>query len=101
VSSLESTTEWVAFDYYQDLGWGFSAGIEPAFSWTQYNAPVAAFGVTRHDNLYAVRLDVLNRRIEYRGFAPRLSFIYANQSSTIALYRYSRFQMQVGLTRQF
>jgi hypothetical protein len=46
-------------------------------------------------------LDILNRRIEYGGFAPRLSFIYAKQTSTIALYRYSRFQVQVGLTRQF
>jgi tetratricopeptide (TPR) repeat protein len=101
VSSLASTTQWIAFDYYQDLPLGFSAGIEPAFSWTHYNAPLDAFGVTREDQLWAARLDVLNRRIEYRGFAPRLSFIYANQSSTIALYRYSRTQVQIGLTRQF
>jgi tetratricopeptide (TPR) repeat protein len=101
VSALASTTEWLAFDYYQDLPLGFSAGVEPAFSWTHYHAPLGAFGVTRDDHLWAIRLDVLNRRIEYRGFAPRLSFIYANQSSTIALYRYSRFQVQVGLTRQF
>jgi tetratricopeptide (TPR) repeat protein len=101
VSSLADTTGWIAFDYYQDLALGFTAGIEPAFSWTQYNAPLSAFGVAREDKLWAVRLDVLNRRIEYRGFAPRLSLIYAEQSSTIALYRYSRMQVQVGLTRQF
>jgi hypothetical protein len=101
VSSLAFMTEWVAFDYYQDLPWGFTAGIEPAFAWTQYNEAQSAFGVTRHDELWAARLDVLNRRFEYGGFAPRLSFIYANQSSTIALYRYSRFQVQLGLTRQF
>ena len=101
VSSLASTTKWIAFDYYQDLPLGFSAGIEPAFSWTDYHAPLEAFGTTREDWLWAARLDVLNRRIEYRGFAPRLSLIYAEPSSTIALYRYSRMQVQVGLTRQF
>jgi hypothetical protein len=101
VSSLAFSTEWFAFDYYQDLPLGFTAGIEPAFSWTQYNGPLAAFGATRRDVLWAARLDVLNRRFEYGGFAPRLSFIYTNASSTIALYRYSRFQVQLGLTRQF
>ncbi|HYK79198.1 MAG TPA: surface lipoprotein assembly modifier [Micropepsaceae bacterium] len=99
--ALANTTRWIALDFYQDLPWGFSANIEPAFSWTRYDAPLAAFGVTRDDHLWAARLDLLNRRIEYRGFAPRLSFIYTNQSSTISLYRYSRMQLQVGLTRQF
>jgi hypothetical protein len=99
--ALANTTRWIALDFYQDLPWGFSANIEPAFSWTRYDAPLAAFGVTREDHLWAARLDLLNRRIEYRGFAPRLSFIYTNQSSTISLYRYSRMQLQIGLTRQF
>ena len=99
--ALANTTRWIAFDYYQDLPWGFSANIEPAFSWTRYDAPIPAFGVTRDDHLWAARLDLLNRRIEYGGFAPRLSFIYTSQSSTISLYRYSRMQVQVGLTRQF
>jgi hypothetical protein len=99
--ALADTTQWIALDYYQDLPWGFSANIEPAFSWTRYNAPLVAFGVTRADHIWAARLDILNRRIQYRGFAPRLSLIYANQSSTISLYRYSRTQIQIGLTRQF
>ena len=101
VSALASTTRWIALDFYQDLPWGFSANIEPAFSWTRYDAPIPAFGVTRDDHLWAARLDLLNRRVEYRGFAPRLSFIYTSQASTISLYRYSRMQVQIGLTRQF
>jgi tetratricopeptide (TPR) repeat protein len=99
--ALANTTRWIALDFYQDLPWGFSANIEPAFSWTRYDEALPAFGVTRDDHLWAARLDILNRRIEYRGFAPRLSFIYTSQSSTISLYRYSRMQVQVGLTRQF
>ncbi len=101
LQALANTTRWIALDFYQDLPWGFSANIEPAFSWTRYDAALPAFGVTRDDHLWAARLDLLNRRIEYGGFAPRLSFIYTSQSSTISLYRYSRMQVQVGLTRQF
>jgi hypothetical protein len=48
-----------------------------------------------------LRLDLLNRRIEYRGFAPRLSLIYATDQSSISLYRFSRFQMQLALHGNF
>jgi outer membrane protein len=99
--ALADTTHWLSLDYYRDLPYGFSANLEPAFSWTRYNAPLPAFGVTRADHAWAFRLDVLNRRIEYAGFAPRVSFIYVDQISNVVLYRYSRFQIQLGLTRQF
>lgn len=102
VSALANTTRWIAVNYYRDLPFGFSAGLEPAFLQTNYNAPLAAFGgVTRSDHAWAIKLDLLNRRLEYRGFAPRLSFIYVNQASNIPLYAYSRGQIQIGLTRQF
>jgi hypothetical protein len=101
LDALADTTHWVSLDYYRDLPFGFSANFEPAYSWTRYNAPLAAFGVTRSDRSWALRLDVLNRRIEYEGFAPRLSFIHVEQSSNISLYQYSRNQIQLGLTRQF
>jgi hypothetical protein len=101
LGALANTTHWIAVNYYRDLPFGFSAGLEPAFLWTNFNAPLTAFGVTRDDTTWAIRLDLLNRRLEFRGFAPRLSFIYVNQASNIELYRYSRSQIQLGLTRQF
>jgi hypothetical protein len=101
VRALANTTRWVAVNYYRDLPFGFSAGIEPALLWTEFRAPLAAFGVTRSDTTWAIKFDLLNRRLEYRGFAPRLSFIYVDQASNIELYRYSRSQIQIGLTRQF
>jgi outer membrane protein len=101
-AAFANTTRWIAVNYYRDLPFGFSAGLEPAFLQTNFNAPLAAFGgVTRSDHTWAIKLDLLNRRLEYRGFAPRLSFIHVNQGSNIALYAYSRSQIQIGLTRQF
>ena len=99
--SFADTSVWVALDYYRDLPFGFSTNLEPAFYWSGYDAPLAAFGTTRNDKTWAFRLDLLNRRIEYRGFAPRLSLIYVSEQSTIALYRFGRFQAQIGITRQF
>ena len=101
IAALANTSHWLAVNYYRDLPFGFSAGLEPAILWTNFNAPLAAFGVTREDTTWAIRLDLLNRRLEYRGFAPRLSFIYVDQASNVELYRYSRSQIQIGLTRQF
>ena len=101
ISVYADTTTWAALNYYQDLPFGFSANLEPAWSNTAYRAPLVAFGATRIDHSWAIRLDLLNRRLEYRGFAPRVSYIHAHLDSTIALYRYSRDQVQFGVTRQF
>ena len=93
--SFADTSFWIALDYYRDIPFGFSANLEPAFSWSGYNAPLPAFGTTRMDKSWAFRIDLLNRRLEYRGFAPRLSLIYATEQSSISLYRLSRMQAQV------
>ncbi len=99
--AFADTSFWVALDYYRDLPFGFSTNIEPAFYWSGYEAPLAAFGTPRTDKSWTFRIDLLNRRLEYRGFAPRLSLIYVSDQSTIGLYRFSRFQAQMGITRQF
>jgi hypothetical protein len=99
--AFADTSFWVALDYYRDLPFGFSTNIEPAFYWSSYDAPLAAFGTTRTDKSWAFRIDLLNRRLEYRGFAPRLSLIYVTEQSSISLYRFNRMQVQIGVTRQF
>ena len=101
VAAFAANTYWVSLDYYRDLPFGFSGNFQPAYSWTYYHAPLAAFGVTRADRTLALRFDVLNRRIEYAGFTPRLSFIHVSHQSSVPLYRFSRNQVQLGLTRQF
>ena len=95
------TSFWIALDYYRDLPFGFSTNIEPAFYWSGYDAPLAAFGTTRIDKSWAFRVDLLNRRLEYRGFAPRLSLIYVSDQSTISLYRFSRSRHRSGSPANF
>ncbi len=101
VPAFASTTHWLGAGYYRDLPRGFSIYLEPNFSTTRYHAPLVGFGATRKDYVWSIRSELLNRRLEYAGFTPKLTLSYTNQSSNIALYDFSRSQISVGLTRQF
>jgi tetratricopeptide (TPR) repeat protein len=92
---------WFGAGYQQDLPFGFSAGFQPSYYNTRYDAPLAAFGVTRTDNAVMLSFTLLNRHFVYHGFTPRLSYVFTEQHSNIALYSYSRNQFQIGLTSVF
>jgi hypothetical protein len=99
--AYSSTTWWGAIGYYRDLPFGFSVYAEPNYSRTRYHAPLVGFGAARSDRVWSIRAELLNRRIDYRGFTPKLSLYYADQASNIPLYSYSRSQASIALTREF
>jgi hypothetical protein len=92
---------WIGGGYSQDLPFGFSAGFQPSYYFTDYDAPLAGFGVTRSDRTLMLNLSLLNRRFEYHGFTPKFSVSFTDQQSNIPLYRYTRTQLQLGITSQF
>lgn len=92
---------WLGAGYQQDLPFGFSAGIQPAFYSTHYDAALPAFGVTRHDSTLVLAFNLLNRRFDYHGFTPRFTYIFTDQHSNIALFSYNRSQFQIGVTSFF
>jgi len=92
---------WFGGGYQQDLPYGFSAGFQPAFFITRYDAALAAFGKTRSDDTMMLAFSLLNRRFEYHGFTPRLSYVFSEQHSNIPLYSFTRNQFQIGLTSLF
>ncbi|MEO8894627.1 MAG: surface lipoprotein assembly modifier, partial [Rhizomicrobium sp.] len=92
---------WFGAGYQQDLSLGFSAGFQPSYYITHYDAALAAFGVTRNDNAVMLSFSLLNRRLDYHGFTPRLSYVFTDQHSNIPLYSYTRSQIQLGLTSLF
>ena len=95
------TAEQVRLSYDRDLPHGWSVSIQSSYAFIDYDAALAAFGVTRRDRQFSARVSILNRRIDLRGFTPRLSYVYTHNSSNIPLYAYDRSQFQVGLTRAF
>lgn len=92
---------WFGGGYAQDLPYGFSAGFQPSYFITRYDATLAAFGKTRSDDTIMLAFTLLNRRLDYHGFTPRFSYIFSEQHSNIPLYSFTRNQFQIGLTSLF
>lgn len=95
------TNYWIGAGYQQDLRFGFSTNLRPSWFITPYDAALPGLGVARSDHTLVLQLDVLNRRLDYRGFTPKFSYIFTDQQSDIALFRYTRSQFLLGLTSQF
>ena len=101
ISAYAYSGFWLGAGYQQDLPFGFSAGVQPTFYSTHYDAALPAFGVTRHDSAWVLAFSLLNRRLDYHGFTPRFSYVFTDQHSDISLFSYNRNQFQVGLTSLF
>ncbi|WCM25889.1 surface lipoprotein assembly modifier [Sphingomonas sp. QA11] len=86
---------------YHDFKGGFSASVQPSYTLTHYDGVLAAFGIARRDQLAAVQLTLLNRRLDYFGFTPRVILSFANNRSDIPLYTFKRARVEMGLTRIF
>jgi outer membrane protein len=87
--------------YYRDLPRGFSISVEPSWVRIDYAARLAAFAAARVDNLWGLQATVLNRRLDFAGFTPRLLYAYTLNDSNLPLYAYRRNRFEVGLTRAF
>jgi len=92
---------WFGGGYQQDLPFGFSAGFQPSYFITRYDAMLPAFGKIRSDDAVMLAFILLNRRFEYHGFTPRFSYIFTEQHSNIPIYSFTRNQFQIGLTSLF
>jgi hypothetical protein len=92
---------WFGGGYSQDLPLGFSTGFQPIYFITRYDDALPAFGQTRSDDTVMLAFTLLNRRFDYHGFTPRLSYIFSEQHSNIPIYSFTRNQFQIGLTSLF
>ena len=57
--------------------------------------------MTRSDDALTLAFTLLNRRLDYHGFTPRLSYVFTEQHSNIPLYSFTRNQFQIGVTSLF
>jgi tetratricopeptide (TPR) repeat protein len=91
----------VAAGYFKDLPQGFSAYVEPSFSFAEYDARFLSFGDRRSDRTMSLLVTLLNRRVVLGRFTPRLAYVYTRQSSSIPLYAFDRHRFEIGLTTAF
>lgn len=101
IAPYAAASRWIGVGYQQDLPYGISASVQPSFVISHYDAPLEAFGLTRLDHTVLLGLNLLDRRLEYHGFTPRLSYLFTDNRSNIGLYSYTRSQFDIGITSQF
>jgi hypothetical protein len=91
----------VALGYSRDLRGGLSISLTPSLTLTRYDAPLAAFGVSRRDAQWTLEIAALDRRIDWYGFTPRVSYAFTHDASNVALYSFDRSRFEFGVTRVF
>lgn len=100
-AELGNRSRAISLGYYRDLAGGFSVYAEPSYSKTRYGAADPFFGARRQDRLMELRFGLLNRRIDFRGFTPRLIVTLGKRQSSINIYNYSQRRIEAGMTRSF
>jgi Tfp pilus assembly protein PilF len=100
-SAYAYTAGQIALGYSRDLKGGISVSISPSLTLTRYDAPLAAFGVTRRDTQWTAEIAALDRRLDWYGFTPRVSYAFTHNASNIALYGFDRSRIELGVTRVF
>jgi tetratricopeptide (TPR) repeat protein len=96
-----NTASQIRLGYARDLPLGYSILIQPSYAGIDYDLAQAAFGVARRDRQSVIQISLLNRRIDFFGFTPRIAYTHTHNASNLALYAYDRDQAQIGLTREF
>ena len=101
ITAYANHTQQYTLSYTREFRGGVTVAIAPSFTRIAYDGPLAAFGVTRLDLQYTGQIAVLDRKIDWEGFTPRLVYTYTQNDSTIPLYSFHRNRIEVGLTRAF
>jgi hypothetical protein len=70
-------------------------------SYSRYDAPDPLFGRRRTDFIKEASVSVTNQKFSLWQFTPRLTYAYAQRSSSIGLYSYRQNRLEVGLTTDF
>ncbi|MDH2999438.1 hypothetical protein A1D23_04900 [Chelonobacter oris] len=99
---------------YSNRSLVFQTGIRHQFDWlqltiggqlaygkTDYRDVSPFFGIIRHDKRWSGSVDFLKRDWSWKGFAPRLSFHYTDNRSTIPLNTYQNKQVRLMFSKEF
>ncbi len=101
-SDVFSQTSWsFSAAYQRDFPLGITVIAEPRLFKRSFDERQAAFPATRLDTLLNASLTFLKRDFRAFGFAPQITLDFARNDSTVDLFRYTRTQAILGVTRRF
>jgi tetratricopeptide (TPR) repeat protein len=87
--------------YSRDFHGGLTVSLAPSYTRIAYAAPLAAFATTRIDHQLSGQVALLDRKIDWSGFTPRLIYTVTRNASSIPLYAFHRSRVEFGFTRAF
>lgn len=87
--------------FMQEWAGGWITGVRLQALHAAFDAPDPFFGKAREDRELRLEFDVLNRKLKWWSFSPRLMVGYARRDSNLPLYDYKRAYVRIGLTREF
>lgn len=80
---------------------GWRAGVDLRWSRERRDGPAPVFGLRRVETETALRLHLLNRSVQWRGFAPVLALELERRRSSIGLFSYTNRSLSLGVSRTF
>ena len=94
--------ELFSLSYSRELAGGLTVSLAPSYTRIDYAGALAGVSsVTRHDRQYSGQIALLDRKIDWGGFTPRVAYTYTRNDSSIALYTFHRNRLEFGVTRAF
>jgi outer membrane protein len=86
---------------YKELPSGITLAVTGQAAKSQFGAYNALLGVTREDTKLSGSITLTKRDFNILGFAPALTYAYANNISNINLYDYDNHGIDFRLTKDF
>jgi len=87
--------------YVQEWRGGWIGSLFVRYSRLDFDAQDPFFGVTRSDTELRYEVSGTNRRLQYRGFAPRITLGRVEHHSNIPIYAFNRGYVRLGVTKEF
>ena len=99
--SFRDTQYYFGPNYYREFPHGFIGNFGVNADFTYFDAPLAAFGETRHDTTINYQVGVSNRTVNLFGFMPVVTYIHTNRYSDIPLYAFTSDRVILGASQNF
>lgn len=88
--------------YNREFDGGLTLSLAPGYTRIAYAAPLLGLSnAARRDHQWSGQVALLDRKIDWSGFTPRLVYTYTRNDSSIALYKFHRNRVEFGFTRAF
>jgi tetratricopeptide (TPR) repeat protein len=101
ISAYANHSQQFGLSYSREFNGGLTIALAPSYTRIGYEAALAAFAQVRLDHQMSGQVSLLDRKIDWSGFTPRLVYTYTRNDSTIPLYAFHRNRVELGFTRAF